>query len=147
MSLLLEAAKSFAKYAHAGEVDKAGVDYYAGHLTTVASMVETEEEKVVAFLHDVVEDTDATLFDLFSYFVPSFGYEIAHVIADAVDAMTKRAEENYDNYLSRVKENPIATVVKLADLEHNSDLGRLSVVSDKDLARVEKYNAAKSYLA
>ena len=54
--------------------------------------------------------------------------------------------ESYDKYLSRVKANPIARLVKIADLTHNMDLSRLPVVTEKDLARKEKYVKAKAFL-
>lgn len=89
-------------------------------------------------MHDSVEDTGITLDEISSLFGES--------VAQAVDAITKRNGEPYQDYLNRVKANPIARLVKIADLSHNMDLSRLPVVTEKDLARREKYINAKEFL-
>ena len=131
----VERAKEYAKRYHLGQVDKAGVDYFAGHVTTVSQKVAnagySSEYVVVAFLHDVVEDTSATIEEI--------ALEFGEEVAKAVDAMSKRKEEAYEAYLHRVTMNSMASVVKFYDMEHNSDIGRLSTIREKDLKRVEKY--------
>ena len=131
----IEIAKAYAKHYHHGQVDKAGVNYFSGHVSTVSQKVAKagygSEYVVVAFLHDVIEDTSATIEEL----ELKFGLEVAN----AVDAMSKRKGEEYECYLQRVSMNHIASVVKFYDMEHNSDISRLSVVREKDLKRVEKY--------
>ena len=131
----IKRAKAYAKHHHFGQVDKAGVDYFLGHITTVAHKVAcakySNEYVVVAFLHDTVEDTSATIEEI--------GLEFGADIANAVDAMSKRKGEDYDTYLQRILSNKLASVVKFYDMEHNSDIGRLSVVTEKDLKRREKY--------
>ena len=119
--------------AHKGQFDKAGREYFL-HPAFIAWHMDTEVEKVVALLHDVVEDSEIRL----GYIRAEFGDEVA----DAVDALTKRFKEKYFSYLDRVKKDKIATKVKLIDLKHNSDLSRLDVVTDKDLKRVAKYAKA-----
>lgn len=114
----LEKALAIASFAHAGVWDKNSVPYIL-HPLTVMSFVSGDDEKIVAVLHDVVEDTDLTLDDL-----KEFGFD--DVIVDAVDAVTKRKGEDYFDYIARVKENPIAIEVKLADLKHNSDPSRFT---------------------
>jgi (p)ppGpp synthase/HD superfamily hydrolase len=118
-------------------VDKAGMPY-AAHPEFVASQMDTDTERAVAWLHDVVEDTSVTLADLKQVF--------PREITDAVDAITKRADEAYDSYIARVKNNPVARKVKLADLRHNMDTSRLRKVSAGDSARLAKYRYAESCL-
>ena len=131
-------ALEIAAVAHAGQVDKAGIAYIR-HPITVASLVETPEEKMVAYLHDVVEDTDVTLADL-----KEAGFSTA--VLDAVNAMTHRKDEPREEYLKRVKANPLARRVKLADLTHNSDLSRIPDPKEKDIKRREKYLKELEYL-
>ena len=132
-------AYEIAKKAHLGQVDKAGVDYIK-HPKTVASFVETDEEKAVAYLHDVVEDTKLTLLDL-----EELGF--SKTIIEAVDILTKKKEQDYQSYLNLVKTNELARVVKLADLRHNSDLTRLSKITTKDIERNKKYRSAIAFLS
>ena len=105
----------------------------------VNNLVEPTEDMVaVAWLHDSVEDTETTFDDLIYYFGSS--------VAQAVDAITKRKGESYSEYLNRVKANPIARLVKIADLSHNMDLSRLLKITEKDLERKAKYIKAKEFL-
>lgn len=123
--------------AHKGQIDKGGAEYYL-HPFHVAEKCKSIDAKIVALLHDVVEDTDITLADLSKFFEP--------VIIEAVDAITKQNGISYDAYLSRVKKNPLAREVKIQDLMHNSDLSRLNEVTEEDLKRVEKYKKSIAYL-
>ena len=131
-------AYEIAKRAHLGQVDKAGEDYIK-HPEKVASFVKTDEEKAVAYLHDVIEDTELTLEDLYEY---GFSKEVI----EAVDIITKKRGEDYQSYLNSVKKNKLARAVKLADLRHNSDLTRLTKVTEKDIERKEKYQKAIDFL-
>lgn len=133
-----EKAYEIAKRAHLGQVDKAGEDYIK-HPEKVASFVETDEEKAVAYLHDVIEDTELTLEDLHEY-------EFSKEVIEAVDIITKKKGEDYQSYLNSVKKNKLARAVKLADLRHNSDLTRLTKVTEKDIERKEKYQRAIDFL-
>ena len=133
-----EKAYEIAKRAHLGQVDKAGEDYIK-HPEKVASFVETDEEKAVAYLHDVIEDTELTLEDLHEY-------EFSKEVIEAVDIITKKKGEGYQSYLNSVKKNKLARAVKLADLRHNSDLTRLTKVTEKDIERKEKYQKAIDFL-
>ena len=67
-------------------------------------------------------------------------------IVDAVVTLSRKSNESYMDYIRRVKRNNIAKVVKLADLEHNSDLSRIDKITEEDLKRVKKYNKAKNIL-
>ena len=131
-------AYEIAKRAHLGQVDKAGEDYIK-HPEKVASFVKTDEEKAVAYLHDVIEDTELTLEDLYEY---GFSKEVI----EAVDIITKKRGEDYQSYLNSVKKNKLARAVKLADLRHNSDLTRLINITEKDIERKEKYQKAIDFL-
>lgn len=131
-------AYEIAKKAHLGQIDKAGEDYIK-HPEKVASFVNSDEEKAVAYLHDVIEDTELTLEDLREY---GFSEEVLK----AVDVITKKKGQDYQTYLNSVKENKLARVVKLADLRHNSDLTRLINITEKDIERKEKYQKAIDFL-
>lgn len=136
---LYDKALDIATKAHADQVDKAGVSYIH-HPIHVASMVSGEKAKVVALLHDVIEDSSYTLDDL-----RKNGMD--EEIIEAVSILTKPKNKSYDEYLKKVKENQLAREVKLADLQHNSDLTRLSKVCEADLKRVEKYKNAIVFLS
>ena len=133
----VEEAEAFATKMHEGQTDKAGRPYIE-HPRAVASKVDGEKEKVVAWLHDTVEDTPATIEQIREM----FGDEIA----DAVAAMTHDKSVPYMDYVRNIKKNPIARKVKMADLSHNMDLSRLANVTDEDLERVEKYKKAYEIL-
>lgn len=137
--LLYQQALAIAKDAHKGQVDKAGVAYIH-HPLYVASLVEGELAKTIALLHDVVEDSGWTLEDLRKEGLPE-------EVVQAVGILTKKRNENYEEYILRVKQNPLARQVKLADLQHNSDLSRLANVTDRDRERVAKYQKAIAFLS
>ena len=128
----LERAIEIARQAHAGQVDKGGANYI-GHPLRVMERCETEEQKIVGVLHDVVEDSDWT-FEM----LESEGF--SDEIIDALRCITKLSEdEDYDHFISRVMTNPLTLKVKLYDLEDNLDLSRLKYITEADLARCEKY--------
>lgn len=136
---MIDIALAIAKKAHAGQVDKAGVDYIQ-HPLYVASQVNTEQEKAVALLHDVIEDSDITAADLLAS-------GLSKEVVTAVQILTKKKGQSYQEYLGKVKSNNLARVVKLADLKHNSDLSRLKSVTNTDYERVKKYKNAIYYLS
>lgn len=128
----LEKAIAIASEAHEGQFDKAGNDYI-GHPLRVMEMGRTEEEKIVGVLHDIVEDTPWT-FEMLE--TEGFSSEI---IA-ALKCLTKISEkENYDDFIERVRKNPLAVAVKINDLTDNMDIRRLPYLSDKDVKRLKKY--------
>lgn len=133
-----ELALKIATEAHKGQVDKAGVPYI-NHPLTVASLVETEEEKIVALLHDTIEDTNITEQDLLNY-----GF--SNKIVEAVKLLTHNKDVPYMDYVAKIKDNELARKVKIADLTHNSDLSRLKEITDKDKKRYKKYQKALLYL-
>ncbi|SNU07810.1 HD domain-containing protein [Lachnospiraceae bacterium] len=141
-------AMKVAYKAHEGQTDRNGLPYIY-HPLHLAEQMETEDTCVVALLHDVVEDTDMTIEDL-----RVLGFTEKQL--EAVEYMThispegelteEEKLEDYYSYVRRIKENEIATKVKLADLAHNSDLTRLDKVTDADLKRLEKYQKAVDIL-
>ena len=137
--MLEELAFEIAKEAHAGQTDKAGLDYIL-HPLQVAAEMTTDEEKAVALLHDIIEDTDVTANELLAKGLPDN-------VVEAVKALTKKHNQNYAAYMAGVKKNRLATAVKLADLKHNSDLSRLEKITQKDRERAEKYRKAIEYLS
>lgn len=128
----LQRAIEIATEAHKGQFDKAGKEYI-GHPLRVMEMGKSEEEKIIGVLHDVVEDSDWTFEALAA---EGFSEE---VIA-ALKCVTKLSEnENYDDFIERVKKNPLAVAVKINDLTDNMDIRRLPYLSDKDIKRLKKY--------
>ena len=124
--------------AHKDQVDKSGMPYVY-HPFHLAEQMETEETVIVALLHDVVEDTDYTLDD-----IRAMGFSDS--VVEALALMTHDKSVPYMDYVAKIKSNPIAKAVKLADLKHNSDLSRLDFVDEKALKRVEKYKTAMKLL-
>ena len=128
----LERAIQIATEAHKGQLDKAGRDYI-GHPLRVMEMGKTEDEKIVGVLHDVIEDTDWT-FEMLE--AEGFSREVI----EALKCVTKLSEnENYDDFIERVRKNPLAVAVKINDLTDNMDIRRLPYLSDKDVKRLKKY--------
>lgn len=128
---LLALAIAIANQAHAGQLDKAGKPYISHPLTVMAQM-DTLESKIVAVLHDAIEDSDLKIEDLVKQGFPEF-------ITDAIAAITKLEGEPYEDYILRVKSNAIARKVKIADVTHNMDISRIANPTEKDFQRVEKY--------
>ena len=125
--------------AHKNQVDKSGMPYVY-HPFHLAEQMDDEYTTCVALLHDVVEDTDITLDDLKKEGFPK-------EVTDAIVLMTHDDDVPYLGYVAKIKRNPLATSVKLADLKHNSDLTRLDEVDSKALERVEKYRKAIQILS
>lgn len=125
--------------AHKEQVDKSGMPYVY-HPYRIAEQMEDEYSTCVALLHDVVEDTNITLDDLKN---DGFPQEVIEAIA----LMTHDDDTPYFDYIKRIKTNPLATAVKLADLQDNSNYERLDKVEIKDLQRLEKYREAKRILS
>ena len=134
MTQTLERAIAIAATAHAGQVDKGGAPYILHPLKVMLRMTSLEE-RIVAVLHDVVEDCEISLDDLRK---EGFSEEVL----DAIESVTKVPGESYEDFVERAAQNPIGRVVKLADLEENSDLSRIASPSWEDLERVEKYRRA-----
>jgi len=135
----LEKALAIAVKGHMGQKDKAGRPYIL-HPLRVMSQMSTEETMIVAVLHDLVEDTEWTIEALR---LEGFSEEII----EAVDTLTHQEQDSYEEYIQRIKANPLALKVKLADLKDNLDITRISKLTEKDLKRIEKYHQAWFNLA
>lgn len=113
---MIKKAQSIATLAHKDQKRKFTNEQYIVHPERVSKNVTTVDQKIVAWLHDVVEDTSVTLEDL-----RKEGFE-EHIL-QAIDCLTRRENENYLEFVKRVMKNELAIVVKLSDLKDNlSDL-------------------------
>ena len=131
----LERAIQIAVEAHAGVKDKGGKAYIL-HPISVMMRCETDDEKTVAILHDVVEDTDWTFEAL-----REEGF--TEKIIEALKTVTKHSEdEDYDEFIQRSLKNEIGSKVKIADLRENLDVTRIGELSEKDVDRINKYKRA-----
>lgn len=135
---LTKKALKLAYIAHRGQLDKSGMPYIF-HPFHLAEQMDTEETVIVALLHDVAEDTAYTLEDIAAMGFPQ-------TVLDALSLMTHDDSVPYMDYIGKLKSNPIAKAVKLADLEHNSDLSRFDTVDEQTVERVQKYHAAIALL-
>ena len=130
-------AINIAYNAHMGQIDKFGIPYIF-HPMHLAEQMDTEEECIVAILHDVVEDTEITFNQLEEDF--------SGRVIEALKLLTHDKSVPYDDYIINLKDTPIAKKVKLADLKHNSDSSRLEHITTKDINRLEKYKNALNIL-
>ena len=137
-NMLLKKALDIATNAHKEQTDKAGKPYIL-HPIRVSERCNTVEEKIVALLHDVIEDTEITPTSLLSEGFP------AHIVK-AILSVTKQENENYDDFVKRCSANSIGKVVKIHDLEDNMDITRLKELTENDLQRLNKYLKAYYYL-
>ncbi|MBC7545976.1 MAG: HD domain-containing protein [Candidatus Sericytochromatia bacterium] len=130
----LDQAVALAAQAHLGQLDKAGAPYIL-HPLRVMFRCQSDEARMAAVLHDVVEDTPITLDDL-----RQRGF--ADSVVAAVDRLTRSPDETYEAFIDRVKTDPIALEVKIADLEDNMDVRRMADPQPKDFERLAKYRRA-----
>ncbi|HIK37361.1 MAG: hypothetical protein NZ901_09025 [Geminocystis sp.] len=134
-SELLERAIEIAVAAHRHQRQKNGLPYVL-HPITLMLRVSSLKGKMVAVLHDVVEDSNWTLADLEREGFPQ-------EILEALACLTHREGESYEEYIDRISQNPLAVEVKLADLQDNMDITRLPApLSEKDWQRLQKYRLA-----
>jgi len=130
----LEDTLIFVTEAHRGQVDRGGQPY-ALHPIRMMTQFDDEAARTVALLHDVIEDTPYTLDNL-----RARGYNEA--IIEAVDALTRRDDETYEQFILRIKPISLARRVKLADLRDNMDIRRAGEITAKDAERFERYRRA-----
>jgi hypothetical protein len=135
----LNRAIEIATKAHEGSTDKYGAPYI-NHVTRVMNLGQNDNEKIVGVLHDVIEDTQWTFEDL-----EKEGFSIE--VIEALKCVTKTSEdEDYAEFITRVKINPLAVKVKLNDLTDNMDIKRMPEVLESDLKRLNKYLKAYNEL-
>ena len=119
--------------AHAGQFDRGGNPYIL-HPLKVMHYLKTDDEELMcmALGHDVIEDTSVTYKDLRAA-------GISERVIEGIRALTKVPGQTYDEYKQGVFANKDAMQVKMADLRHNTDIRRLKGVTEKDVARMVKY--------
>lgn len=141
MTNYIQKAQEISTKAHMGQVDKAGKDYI-NHPKRVAERLlnESENVQIVAWLHDVVEDTSITLKDLEQIFNKK--------VIDALTLLTHDKSVPYMEYVEKISHNEIARKVKMSDLIDNMNLSRLDIknITNNELDRVEKYLKAYRFL-
>lgn len=135
---LLDKAALICVTKHAGQRDKMGCAYFQ-HPMRVAMRCRTDEEKMVALLHDTIEDTDVTAEYLLAEGFPQS-------VVDGILSVTNREGESYEDFVARAKQNLLGRVVKLHDLEDNLDIFRLTTLDADMTARYNKYLAARRFL-
>ena len=138
MNQLLERAIKLAKKYHEGQFDKGGHPYIE-HPLRVMNGVESIDEKILAVLHDVLEDCDVSSVELIKEGIPEY-------LVEKLEILCKGKNEKYFDYIDRIKDNSLTIKVKLSDLNDNMNLERLKKVTDTDLKRLEKYKKAKEIL-
>jgi (p)ppGpp synthase/HD superfamily hydrolase len=134
MKQLLAKAIALASEKHMGQFDKGGSPYILHPLKVMHYLKSDDMELMsIAVMHDVVEDTDVTFQDLHD-----MGFTVR--VVEVLRLLTKMPGQTHKEYVDGIKSNPDAIAVKLADLRHNSDIRRLKGITDKDVARMKKYN-------
>jgi len=134
----LEHAIALAAKAHEGQTGKAGEPYIL-HPLRVMLKLDLPEERMAAVLHDVMEDCGWTLERL-----RAEGF--SEPVVGAIDALTKRPGESYEDFVRRAAAHPIGRHVKIADVEDNLDPSRIHNPTKSDRQRIEKYRRALAFL-
>lgn len=112
LTVLIDQAKKVAEASHKGVTRNDGTTPYMAHVQAVADAVE-DRLKPIAYLHDVVEDTDVTLQDLIDVGFPTY-------VTDAVDLLTHKNNEPNITYWTNIAKNKDAAEVKIKDIKNNS---------------------------
>lgn len=138
MNELLERAIKLAQRYHEGQFDKGGHPYIE-HPLRVMNGVESIDEKILAVLHDVLEDCDVSREQLIDEGIPEY-------LVEKLEILCKGKNEKYFDYIDRIKFAQLAINIKLSDLNDNMNLERLKEVTDTDMKRLERYKKAKEIL-
>lgn len=132
---MLEKAIELALKFHKGQIKNGTGEEFVLHVLRVMLKMNTEDEKISAVLHDIIEKTNCTLEDL-----KQLGF--SNKIINTVDALSKRKGEDYSDYIKRVKKDTDAVKIKIADLEDNMDIRNIKELTQTD---IEKMNRRKKY--
>ncbi|KZE65057.1 GTP pyrophosphokinase [Paenibacillus jamilae] len=130
----LSKAINIAANLHTGQLDKGGNPYIL-HPLRVMMKMEDHTSRIVAVLHDVLEDTFFTIHDVENS-------EFSDEVIEALKAITRKKDESYMDFIRRCKQNELARKVKIADIEDNMDLSRIKQPTKKDYERIKKYEKA-----
>ena len=135
----LERAIRIAVEAHVGQKDKAGQPYIL-HPMRIMLRMRTETEMIVGILHDVVEDNN-------DWSIGRLEQEgFSDEILQAIDCLTRKEDESYENFIARLKGNRLARTVKVADLQDNTNICRIKSIGEQDIERLVKYHGALQLL-
>lgn len=130
----IELAISVALQAHKGQLDKGGHPYIL-HPLAVMNRVESMEEKIVAVLHDVIEDSEVTIEEL-------RGLGFSEEILTAIQLLTRSTEDSYEEFIEKTTRDRTARNVKIADVQENMNISRIKNPTQEDVHRLEKYRKA-----
>ena len=149
--VIVQSAADIACQLHKGQKDKAGVDYFTGHLSAVTKMGNTWQEQVVGYLHDASEDTPNSVEEVLNLLDEKLESPLSEAdreeLTTALRLLNHHLSPDRETYIQRIKSNALATKVKLHDLMHNMDLSRIPNPTQKDCERVERYKSEYDYLS
>ena len=149
--VIVQSAADIACQLHKGQKDKAGVDYFTGHLSAVTKMGNTWQEQVVGYLHDASEDTPNSVEEVLNLLDEKLESPLSEAdreeLTTALRLLNHHLAPDRETYIQRIKSNALATKVKLHDLTHNMDLSRIPNPTQKDYERVERYKSEYDYLS
>ena len=149
--VIVQSAADIACQLHKGQKDKAGVDYFTGHLSAVPKMGNTWQEQVVGYLHDASEDTPNSVEEVLNLLDEKLESPLSETdreeLVTALRLLNHHLSPDRETYIQRIKSNALATKVKLHDLTHNMDLSRIPNPTQKDCERVERYKSEYDYLS
>ena len=149
--VIVQSAADIAYQLHKGQKDKAGVEYFTGHLSAVAKMGNTWQEQVVGYLHDASEDTSNSVEEVLNLLDEKLESPLSEAdreeLTTALRLLNHHLSPDRETYIQRIKSNALATKVKLHDLTHNMDLSRIPNPTQKDYERVERYKSEYDYLS
>ncbi|MDO4707392.1 MAG: phosphohydrolase [Porphyromonadaceae bacterium] len=150
-SMWVDAAAKIAQQLHEGQRDKAEVDYFQGHLSFVASLGNTWQEKVVGYLHDTSEDTPHTVEEVLDFLEREAGAKMEfsdkEKIEQALKLLNHHLSGDRETYIHNIRNNALARAVKMNDLKHNMDIQRLTNPTEKNYLRLERYKQEYAYLS
>lgn len=137
--MTLDRAIEIAREAHAGQIDKGG-NPYIEHCLRVMEAVESREEKIVAILHDLIEECPAWTYRRLE------AEHASSPIVRAIANLTRGRHQSYRAYIGQIATEDLSTVVKIADLKDNMDLSRIPNPTEADLDRIKKYRINLAFL-
>lgn len=147
----IEAAARLAKRLHEGQKDKAGIDYFEGHLSFVAQLGNDWREIIAGYLHDASEDTPHTAEEVIELLEQeanaTLPATIKQELATALNLLNHHSSPLREEYIRKIGQSPLATAVKINDLTHNMDLRRIEFPTEKDYQRLERYKTEFAFLS